>query len=475
METLTEEEFKKRYGQSTLDSFEKSKKEEGLFSSIKRQIGEAALGGVEKTIGGVQDFANSFPTKQRPEGSPLEAAKGVTKVVSGPIETLFSPLAPVFNATIGKGIEFVGKKISDIPGVQKFATSKAGEVTSDVAEIVGNTAEFAGGVAGLKVPGKIAPAAEATASKIGSAAEGVRTKVGESTKYVRSAVRDVVPTRVQRIDENIREALELTPTDLVRIEQSTGNPVGRWMADNNLIGLNKKNTQAMIKSNFDTNYQNVRNVINKIDTEYGMAQIPGYADALNAIYAKVSGVPGLEKVAAQVENYIKLGRPIKLKDVQTVKELLDDHFSLYKVTGEISDAVAKQGLANIRTKLKEFIEDQVKKTTGEDIRAMNNSVSTAKALLDAIEKRSTRGLTRMHITWRDFAVGAGLTYFTTPLIGLAVVLAKKVMESPTARLRFARHLDRLTDAERAKISQQLKDGEVPQAVKDVVGLEKTNP
>ena len=48
------------------------------------------------------------------------------------------------------------------------------------------------------------------------------------------------------------------------------------------------------------------------------------------------------------------------------------------MTGEVGQGVAKEGLANVRKELKDFIESQVAKETGADIRIMNNNVATAK-------------------------------------------------------------------------------------------------
>ena len=63
-----------------------------------------------------------------------------------------------------------------------------------------------------------------------------------------------------------------------------------------------------------------------------------------------------------------------------MKELLDDYDRLFTLTGDVQAGLAKQGIAQIRGELQKFIETEVKNTTGADIRALNNNVSTAKEL-----------------------------------------------------------------------------------------------
>lgn len=91
-----------------------------------------------------------FETMPRDASNPLRMLEGSAKMLSGGIGAAFSPLAPIIEPTIGAGVNYVANKISDIPAVQKFATSKAGEITSRVAEDVGNLNAIAGAVEGVK-------------------------------------------------------------------------------------------------------------------------------------------------------------------------------------------------------------------------------------------------------------------------------------------------------------------------------------
>lgn len=474
MQTLTEDQFKKKYGVVAASQFDDAQKQTSLFGDIKNSISQRAdqnnqilsqpapdvLGQVAQgtqlaanTAGGAIDIAGNVLNRIPGVGPALNAAGGAIK--------------KGFNAVTDKlaGTKFFQEAAGGLP--ENSNLEKGLKIASAGGEIAGDIAGADLGVSGAEgALNKAGNVATRVSEKIDSLPKPSLPDLGGATAYLKGAIKDVSPTMDRTINHQVAKALDLTPSDLNNIYQSTGNDVGRWMADNNLIGVNPESTQALIKNFFTTNYQGVRAAIAQVTKEYTRPQVPGYYDALQQVYNKVQGVAGLEKEAAQVQNLMNKER-LTLSDVQAAKELLDDHFSLYKVTGDVSQGVAKQGLANIRSQLKTFIEKEVKANVKDeagnplDIRKMNQDVSTAKSIGDAIVTRSQRGLTRANITWRDVMVGMGLYAFVNPLVGIAAVFARKLVTSPTFRLRVARFLDQLSDAKKAKINAALQEGKLP--------------
>lgn len=467
METLTADQFKKRYGVMAESQFDLAQKNQDKEASIFNEIKDAFTQGVNKVGQGIQE---AKPVGGEGVGG---LVTGVGKILGGASEAITSPVAPLLSRTLGKAVNYVGDKISNIPAVQKFAQSPAGQATSKVAETVGNYANAAGLVVGArtgasaatKVPGLASEAATAVGEAI------PKPSLGKTGTSAVNAVKDVIPTTQNLIDHNLARALDLTPGDLSNISKSTGNEVGRWMADNNLIGTNKANTLGLIKSFFTDNYNNVRSEIGKVKDVYDANTVPYYKDTLNALATETQGKLGLEGTTSEITKLLKKEQII-LSDIQRVKELLDEHYSLYKVTGDVQSGVAKQGLANVREQIKGFIENEVQQKTGADIRQMNNNVATAKSLADAITTRSPRGLTRAQLTWRDAAIGMGLTYFGSPLLGLAAVATWKIITSPSMRLRFSRFLDGLNDAQKAKVSEAIRDNKLTPEIKKVLDLKE---
>lgn len=481
MQTLTDKEFKDKYGSSALDALNKAPqandKQTGLFESIKNDLtargntnadlltssdgstGQNIVGGLKmaaNTAGGIGDVAG-------------EALKR-TPVVGGLIGATGNAIKSGFNAVT-----------DNLSNTKFFKEAAAGSSPNSPVEQGLSAASSGGEIAGQILGAdqgagflnKAKDVATSIPSKISGAVDSIpKPDIEGAMTNLKGAIGDVVPSTQNIIDHNIAKGLDLAPGDLSTIEAKTGNQVGKWLSDNNLIGTNKATTQAAIDAFKTQNYNAVRSEIGKVTQIYKPYQVPSYVDALKAIYAQTKDTLGLEKENAVINNLL-VKKDITLADVQKVKELMDDHFSLYKAVGDVADNTTKQGLANLRSNLQKFIEDQVQKTTGADIRGLNNNVTTARALSDAITKRSPKGLTQANFNSRDAMMAMGLTYFGSPLLGAAAVLVKKIIFSPTARLRFARWLDEKSDAYRAQLSDQLAQGKVPAEVQKFV--DSTSP
>lgn len=309
---------------------------------------------------------------------------------------------------------------------------------------------------GAKVAGKVATQAGKAGTRVGEMASGVSKVAG-----------DVIPTRQQLVSDQLTKALDLTQGDVSNILLSTGNDVGEFIARNNLIKGNKKETVAAVKELTDQQYKVVRDNIKQVTKDYTSKEIADVKKSLSVLKKEVKDIPGLEKVYSQV---VSLGKKstYKLEDVQKIKELLDDQFSLYKATGDVKDVTKAKGLANVRKSLKEFIEKEVRDTTGADIAQLNNDVATGKSIINLSTKRSTRGLTRANVSLSDLGAFAGGSAIGSPLVGAAALIVKRIGESPTIRLKVANFLNSLGKTEKAAIKKQLLSGEAPESIKKIV-------
>lgn len=451
---LTEEQRKKLldagYSETKIRAYEVYKnqskpKEGGVGADIKG----AFQGGLDYAKQGYED--------SRRATNPLQKTEAGLKQIMGVAGAAFSPLAPV-TKYIGKGIDATADVISDSKGVQKFAMSKAGQTTARVAEDVMNTSGALSMVTGAKgITTRPPKTAVAPKTPVVPKPPATAKPLGD----VRSTVRDLIPTKQAFINEEVSKALDLSVGDLATISKATGNEVGPWLSENNLIGRNKAETQSLVDDFFEKNYTEVRKQVGAVDKVYKQSQIPRYVDALKQIQSKTTGVAGLEDVAVQVENLLNK-KEVTLTDVQLAKELLDTHFNLYKVTGDVGEGVAKEGLSNIRKELRLFIESEVKDSNGTDVGKLNNNVSTAKSLSDAIIKREPKGILKSNLQTGDaFTFGAGWAV-GGPLVGFAAVFVKKLAETPTVRLRLARLVDQFSDAQKKKIQAQLERGVIPE-------------
>lgn len=424
------------------------------IQSIGSDIGEAFKGGIDYFNQGRQDASKAT--------NPIEMTEAGLKEGAGLVGAAFSPLAPL-TKNLSKKIQSDADTYSNSPSLQKFAMSDAGKTTARVAEDVQNTATLLSLRGAPEVPKGIGAVGDVAGAGIKDAV----SKVGPAGSYVKSAVNDLKPRSSNWISHNVATALEFAPGDLAKIEKSTGNSVGQWMADNNLIGVNAEDTKGLIGDFTDQSYQAVRDQIAMVDTLYKPSEVPRYTDALKAIERHVGETPGLEQEWATIKNFLSKDE-FSLSDVQHVKEMLDEHFQLYNAVGDVAQNNSKKGVANMRSDLKQFIEKEVKDNTGEDIGKLNNNVATGKTMLDTIDMRAPRGTTRSNLFRRgDTATFVGGMFAgggPTPLgfaTGAGALVMKKILESPTVSLRFAKWIDSLDDAKKARIKSDLKEGKIP--------------
>jgi hypothetical protein len=463
MQTISADEFKQRYGDQGASQFSQPAQQPQGPSFLDR-VKSVARGGVDQIKQGASEVNSNNPVK---------FVEGALRVGAGAVNTAFSPVSAAIEPAVKPAINYAADKISNIPAVQKFANSKAGQVTGRVVDDVNNLNTIAGAVAGgMEVP-KAGVAIKNTASNI-HLPELPKPNIGEALSTTKGAVRDVLPSMDRLVNHQVTSALELTQGDVRNIAQSTGHEVGQFLAEKNLIGTNKETTVSNIQNFFKQNYETVRSEIKNVKELYKPSQVPRYVEALKAIQDKVTSVPGLQKVGTEVSNLLGKKEGITLDDVQHVKELMDDHFNIYKATGDVGDNIAKEGLANIRRDLKGFIEKEVKKNTGTDIGELNNNVQAAKGIMDAVESRATRGLTKSNFGPSDYGafISGTLASGGNPFVGMAALFAKKVMASPTVQLKIAKYLDSISDARKAAIQEDLKAGNIPPEFKQFIKKKK---
>ena len=369
----------------------------------------------------------------------------------------------------GKGLEQVAK----VPGIKQGVElgietyKKLPENIQKDLEAVVNIASLI--PVGLGAKGGV-KAGELALDAAKTGAKAVKT----GAKSVGKVAGEIIPSADRVVNFQVSKALDLTAGDIKNINLATGNEVGEFMARKNLIRGNKVETTKALQDFFDTNYKTVREEIGKVDKTYKQSEVPRYEQALKEIQKQVGETTGLEEATKEINTLLKK-KTVDLNDVQRVKELLDQHFSLYKVTGDVKEGVTKQGLSNLRKDLKGFIEKEVKDNTGVDIGGLNNEVSTAKSTLNAIEVRSTKGLTASNIKVGDLgAFGVG-SMFGGPVVGLASVVAKKVLGTSAVRLKFAKWLDALSDAKKIRIREELLKGSVPKEIENLLNQSNSMP
>lgn len=446
----------------------------GIFETAQdiRQIGTGIGEDINRRVGRVSDIQESDISGLRKATQVFGQGLGAFQDVLGQgIKGIVKVALPqTAEEGVKEGISSAMniKPVQDIVSQYEEINQKNPELARDI-DTVFNTVMTALDVAGF---GVVSAGKKAARSGIKSGARGVvddvvRTGDDAAMTGVRKTAQDIgsaiIPARERLVNSTISKALDLTQGDLRNIKNATGNDVGRWVADNNLIRGTLEETDRAINE-FGTNAKALRDAeINKVANVYNPDDVPRYKDALNEVIGQIENKIGFESTVSEAKNLLAKEN-INLADVQRAKELMDEAFNLYKITGDVSESTTKEGLSRVRKELRKFVEDEVSAAGGEDIFKLNNDLATARSLEKQIKARSTRDLTRANLQLGDFATFGAGSFAGGPLGGLIALAAKKTMQNPPAMLRFAKWLDGLNDTKKAKIKATLESGEIPEEV-----------
>lgn len=493
METLSQKEFEKRYG--LVPGLPKQKPD------FKERTKEAFKAGIATSKEGISQVKEPGVMQKITGG--LKVPVGIGRAIISPVS---AGLQPIVEPTIGRGIQKTVDVISDVPIVQRIAQSKIGQKVDPFLEITALTGELAGYVAPASRVAKIPKAAIATREvalasakqtalasakqtatqlkKVPGVVAGGAAKVGkkavqtlEKTPKGQQAVnvgRALVPSKERMINSELAKAFNMTQKDVSDFYLSNRTDLGRFMVNNNLIKDSVGNTQKALQQFKATNYKTVRDEIAKVDKIYTTNEVPYYKTALKTI-AKDINKPGMEKSAAEVNSLLRKNK-FTLNDIQRTKELIDKQYNLYKASGDPLLGSTKEGLRNMRSEIRGFLENEVKKNTGANIKAMNANVAAADDIISTITERATRGLTRANLSLGDYETltggGIGGAVVGGPLGaltgGAAALILKKSLENPEIRLMIARWLANRTPELKIKILNDLKANKIPTEMQPII-------
>lgn len=152
--------------------------------------------------------------------NPLEAG---IRAVSGIANVVQAPIAPAMNDLTGPIIDKIGNTIGDIPAVQKFANSSAGETTSRVAEDVAAAGNIAGTILGANqvaktvptIPGIVNNAVDTLKSNAVdnmNTLSDLRGEVKNAAGYVKSKIPGVGPSNTPEADIVDKYTKAIKPT-----------------------------------------------------------------------------------------------------------------------------------------------------------------------------------------------------------------------------------------------------------------------
>jgi hypothetical protein len=416
---ISKEEFEKKFGQGMPVAQPQAPQPSG---GVNLGISDAFHGGIDQIKQGASQITSG-------QGNPIvSGVEGALKVGAGAVGAAFSPLAPLFKP-VEMGINAVANQVGNIPAVQKFAMSPAGQTTSRVAEDLTNAGAVAGGLLGtegaLKGAGKVAkatgeavkPAVAGTGRILKSAGEGsygITVNPSEGTMRAMQSYKENAGTLMDRIKNNvsgetkgkpITEANTAARKGLMGTEQEIGVQAGRHMQDiwKNKIEptLNATKGKLDMKKFFDVVQNEIKTTVPELSRRNDLME---GLDALRSQYGKVGKV-GLRKLQDYKSGWAQTlpessfkGKPIAgaLKEVKKIasdkaREFIHDNIP----EGSKQDYIDYGNLKSIREAgIKSGVGDLAKKSISKGAWQfiMDKAVTPAATVLGRILYKTGEGL-----------------------------------------------------------------------------------
>lgn len=184
--------------------------------------------------------------------------------------------------------------------------------------------------------------------------------------------------------------LEYVSNTLKETGDDVDNVAG-WMQER-WVAWTKNQIISKLDDEATKTFKAVRTAIEQADWISGPIKDKSVDGALRELIKVTKGVNSPEKQAVYKELQKMLLKSKKsglsLKEIQKVKESMDDILDLYTVAGDVKAWVQKSDLSQLRSNIRKLLETNVKKTIGTDIGVLNRDTAVAKQLAKSIKYKS---------------------------------------------------------------------------------------
>lgn len=377
-------------------------------------------------------------------GGFVSGLEGGVKTVAGAANAVFSPLA-VFGKPIGEVVNYAADKISNIPAVQKFAMSNAGQTTARVAEDVGNVNTLAATGTGFSGGEKVPEVANLLKEKaLGTPEERMNANINKAIPVLKKDVKTMATKQ-----SNIKTAF----TDIVAnkeglgLTDKAGNPRNPTNFTETVASQQARKSQiyneyssklsTVDKAKFETDINNgIKDQVKSIDGQLAKENTLDGRRALTKLKTELSTMrdtspEGIQKYVEDINQRLKTapGAPLSVEQIKLanlggeMRKLLD---SSVEKTG-----AGYQDLRNLYGAHR-AIEDQLlmaAKKEMNNVPGLTDKLTTAGATIEGINFLVTHNP-------QSLAIGLGLkglakwkAYINSPTTALGRIFKQIESES----------------------------------------------
>lgn len=405
MQTLTPEEFKKKYGGGALDGFtnpvlSQPVQKPGLFSRVSDVI-KTSGENVQQAISGEEEFAGRSPIRRGVEAT-AEAFSTVPKVALAAMPEPIRKASESIGEQVGKGFTAITNKIGDSEALQKWVMENP-EAASKLEEVAGTLA--AGGqIAGTILSAK--GAADTLQTGVNAAGKGA-TKIQES--FI--AGKDNILSNVNKpeVASHVMDKVSrLKPTEYQKFQElSGGDSIGEYLTKTG-------NTQAPDKiimreaQKFAQSKADVDSTLAQIDGKFKNEAIKETIKGVQERARSISSGKIKPSYWDEMQGYIKAYNDggLDMSQINALKRLYEREVRLsYK-----KDITAGANLAKateVDSALRNWQFSTAKKAGFENLAEMNKQTQLSKFVVDKLGKQMVgkSGLNDINLT--DWVILSG--------------------------------------------------------------------
>lgn len=249
----------------------------------------------------------------------------------------------------------------------------------------------------------------------------------------------------------------------------------RWMLDRKISG-NLSQVQSKLDDIADTSYKTLNSKVASVPWEF---KSEAGDKILNALKKKVTGVEWLEEVASNIDDMLnKWQKWYSLKDIFSIKRLLDKRIKLYSSSGDPVTQETVEWLRNLREQLRKNIDDISASAGLDDIRTLSKEIQVANEISNSLENTIARESKNRAMSLTDLLVWWTLAWWVyagtgdprdTIKVVWGALITKKVLENPAVRTKIAIALDKLAPKAKQELTEAIiNKSPISEATKNLV-------
>jgi len=396
-------------------------------TGVLQQIGEAAGAGISRVQQGFEQAQTGTP-------NPINALESGLRVGSGAIQTVTAPLAPLLKP-LQDLVGFISGKISDVPAVQEFAESPAGETTSRVAEDIADLTTIAGAAIGGRVAPRVGASVSNTAQKTASALQGISERGTTGIQQATSKALD--PAKI------MQRVARISKQKQADFQRRAGKSVGQYLVDNGIFGTIDDITSQLF-DRFQKSRGAADGALERLDKRnpqlYQPTPVGSVLDELFSRETRVSS-PGaksrdFDRVRQLKQKFDSEG--LNMTEINEVKRLYERNVRVDYLKENKPEAVARA--TNLDSAIREWQFAKAEELGLKNLPDINRETMLAKQLLDDLGKEYAGSAGNNAVTLTDWiiiseldptAIGAFLAKKGLSDKGIQSAIARRLAGEPT--------------------------------------------